>query len=483
MVQKRNLGENLALNLRSKVNGIMESETISKTKLMSVKGTDVKLFKMKKLFILVVILFTFQMFGKAQRGNYPNPAAAYCELLGYKYQVDQDSNGNQKGVCILPDSSKVDAWDFYRGKVKKEYSYCERNGYSMETKIVQKNGFTVECPYCVGDSNIKGKNFEEIPMLELMDMNGDTLIINRTKRQNIQLNGNEEDTLSILKPRGLPTSFDWRNYNGHAYIGSIRDQGSCGSCYAFGAVACAEGVFNKAFGLYDTKRKEFSESFIMWCLGGLSKYNTHFYGCDGADYDYKELEALTDEGVCERSYFPYRTTDPGSCTHWNDPKGIFSSWQRVSCNDINAIKTAIIDYGVVDAAVYVTTDFQNYTGDIYIDANTSCSGSPCSYTATNHAIALVGWGYDATHGDYWILRNSWGSSWGESGYMRIKATSARVACAVSYLVPNPVTYKATSISLSNKIPTGSNVKCISDDVTLDIGFEVELGAEFEIVNP
>jgi len=432
--------------------------------------------------LILVILFIFHMYGIAQKGNFPNPAAVYCEKMGYRYQIDYDSNGNQRGICILPDSSKVDAWDFYRGKVKKEYSYCERKGYSMKTKVIQENGFTIECPYCVNDRGNNNRNFEEIPMGELMESNGEPLIISNME-QNI-LNIDKGNTVFPLNSiRSLPTSFDWRNYNGHAYIGPVRDQGSCGSCYAFGAAACAEGIFNKAFGLYDSNRKEFSESFVMWCLGGLSQYKSHFYGCNGADYEYKELEALTNEGVCERSYFPYTATDPGNCTHWNNPKGIFSSWQRVTCSDINAIKTAIMDYGVVDAAVYVTTSFQNYSGNIYTDANTSCNGSPCSYTETNHAVALVGWGYDATQGDYWILRNSWGSSWGESGYMRIKATSARIACEVSFLVPNPVTYEAPTISLSNKIPAGSNVKCISNDITLGNGFEIELGADFTTEKP
>jgi len=439
---------------------------------------------MKNIWSLV-ILSAFYMCVMAQKGNYPNPAAVYCERMGYKYQIDYDDNGNQKGICILPDNSKVDAWDFYKGKVKKAYSYCERNGYSMETKIIQENGFTVECPYCINDrgkKDIKGNSFKEIPMTELMELNGEPLI-NTKKDENILYNSTEEEEISSLRSSmSLPTSLDWRNYNGHAYIGPVRDQGSCGSCYAFGAVACAEGVFNKALGLYDNKRKEFSESFIMWCLGGLSKYKTHFYGCNGADYDYKELEALTDEGVCELSYFPYTTIAPGSCTHWNDPKGIFSSWQKVTCNDIEAIKTAIMNYGVVYAALIVTTSFQNYTGDIYTDANTSCNGSPCTSTTVNHAVALVGWGYDATHGDYWILRNSWGASWGESGYMRIKATSARVACRVSYLVPNPAIYKASNISESNQIPTGSNVEYIGNSVTLDTEFEVELGAEFKAGN-
>ena len=228
----------------------------------------------------------------------------------------------------------------------------------------------------------------------------------------------------------LPAAFDWRSYNGHSYIGPVRDQGSCGSCYAFGASAAAEGTYNFANGLYDSNCIDFSESFIMWCLSSISPYSSHFGGCDGADYDYYELEALVQEGTIPDSYFPYITSDPG-CTHWNDPRYKFAEWHRIGCGDIDAIKTAIMTYGVIDVAVYASSAFQAYSGGIFQDSYTTCSSSPCDYTPTNHAVALVGWN-DADGA--WILRNSWGSSWGENGYMRIKYTSARVACEATYLV-------------------------------------------------
>jgi C1A family cysteine protease len=229
----------------------------------------------------------------------------------------------------------------------------------------------------------------------------------------------------------LPAAFDWRSYNGHSYIGAVRDQGSCGSCYAFGASAAAEGTYNFANGLYDGNCANFSEAFIIWCLSRISPYGDHFFGCAGADYDYMELEALVQEGTINESYFPYIVSDPGTCTHFADPRVKFAAWHRIGCNDIAAIKTAIMTYGVIDVAVYVTSAFQAYSGGVYEDSNTTCYSNPCDYTPTNHAVALVGW--SDTDGA-WILRNSWGPSWGENGYMRIKYTSARVACETTYLV-------------------------------------------------
>ncbi len=235
----------------------------------------------------------------------------------------------------------------------------------------------------------------------------------------------------ILGTVELPASFDWRSYNGRSYIGPIRDQGNCGSCYAFGAAAAAEGTYNWANGLFDANRADFSEAFIAFCLS--NHYSQHFEGCDGADYDYYELEALVQYGICAESAFPYTDRDQSCPLSPYPPLVKFQAWRRIPCNDIEAIKTAIMTYGVVDAAVYVGSAFEGYSGGIYEDSNTSCSGSPCYYTNTNHAIALVGWNDNNGNG-YWILRNSWGTGWGESGYMRIKYTSAFVACEAAYLV-------------------------------------------------
>jgi C1A family cysteine protease len=269
-----------------------------------------------------------------------------------------------------------------------------------------------------------------------------------------------------LGRKQLPTSFDWRDYSGHSYIGDIRDQGSCGSCYAFAACAAAEGTYNWATGLYDGSCADFSESFVMWCLGNLPQYSTHFYGCTGADYSYSELTALTVEGICSEADFPYQTED-GCGTHWDDPRVTFGSWYRIPCGDIDAIKTAIMTYGPVDAAVDVTPAFQAYSGGIYQDSHTTCPGSPCYETTTDHAIALVGWddnGDPDTNG-YWILRNSWGSDdWGEDGYMNIKYHSARVACEACYLV-----YGGEDCLWLSENPTSGSVEPASwDEITVTI---------------
>jgi len=425
---------------------------------------------MKKSTFLTVILSLFLAFTVFAQKGFVNPAAKYCEKLGYRYEIVNSKAGGDVGMVHLPDGRIVNEWDFFKGKVGQEFSYPARYGYDVTTETVEENGFQVERAVCI----VPVKGIEErIPLIEFMEMNGDPLM-EETNRSLSEFHSDANVDPNFVTSKSLPASFDWRSYNGHAYIGSPRNQGSCGSCYSFGAAAAAEGTYNFATGSYDSNTADFAEAYIAWCLSTMSAYSSHFGGCDGADYDYQELQALCDVGIINESYFPYVDADNQSCPSAasSAPKTKFESWHRVACNDIDAIKTAIMTYGVVDAAVYVSTAFQNYSGGIFTDSYTTCSSSPCYNTPTNHAISLVGWGYDATYGDYWILRNSWGSSWGEGGYMRIKATSARVGCSVCYMVYQDDGTTAPVLTTNSVTSIGDNSAVCGGNITSNGGATV-----------
>lgn len=95
-----------------------------------------------------------------------NPSAAYCEALGYEYTVESTPQG-QRGLCVLPNGEAVSAWDFLKGKVGQEYSYCQQEGYQIktvqDTETCMKFG-TVECAVCVLDDGT------EVEVTELMEL-------------------------------------------------------------------------------------------------------------------------------------------------------------------------------------------------------------------------------------------------------------------------------------------------------------------------
>ena len=420
---------------------------------------------MKKIFTLSVLILTVTfLFG--QKG-YINPAANYAKYMGYKYEISIDANGNQTGICLLPDGNRVNAWDFYKGKVASDFQYGAKFGYETESEVIQHDGYVEERAICI--ANVKGETIQ-IPMLELMKMNGDPLV-NYESNESMDIHSDAKVDPDFKSTKSLPSSFDWRNVDGHTYIGGVKSQGSCGSCYAFGAAAAAEGTYNYATGNYDGNCADFSEAYIAWCLSTMPAYSSHFSGCNGADYDYQELQALVDVGIVDESVFPYVDADNQSCPSatTSAPKTQFLSWNRVTCADVDAIKTAIMTYGVVDAAVYVSTTFSNYSGGVFSDNYTTCSSNPCYNTTTNHAIALVGWGYDSQDGDYWILRNSWGTSWGEDGYMKLSVHSAHIDCSVCYMKYQDDGTTAPTVSTNNVTSIGDNTATCGGNITNDGG--------------
>jgi hypothetical protein len=161
-----------------------------------------------------------------------------------------------------------------------------------------------------------------------------------------------------------------------------------------------------------------------------------------------ELSALTTtqglypdyDGAALEVNCPYSETELNPSSYLGKiPTIKFDNWYRVYPADYNdtttEIKKAIMEYGVVDAAVWVSQGFEDYTGGVFDDGFTNPTTDPYYNENTNHAIALVGWDDNPIEGGggCWILRNSWGESWGESGYMRIRYKAAAVNCAVCYL--------------------------------------------------
>lgn len=232
----------------------------------------------------------------------------------------------------------------------------------------------------------------------------------------------------------LPTSFNWCDQNGCT---PIKNQGNCGSCWAFGTV----GPLESNIKIKDGLTKDLAEQYLVSC-------NTDGWGCNGGwwAHDYHQWKIPSgepDAGAVYEADFPYTASDsPCNPPHPHHEK--ITSWAYVgSSNGVPPtadIKQAIYDHGPVAAAVCVGTAFQNYSGGIF-------QTNEC--TQVNHAIVLVGW--DDT-GGYWILRNSWGTSWGESGYMRIKYGISAVGYAATYVVyggsgptPTPAPPTATPV--------------------------------------
>jgi len=212
----------------------------------------------------------------------------------------------------------------------------------------------------------------------------------------------------------LPTSIDWRDQNA---INPVRDQGQCGSCWAFSAVGAMEPrIFIK--GIDKNGLLKLSEQQLVDCAGG--SYGNE--GCNGGDMG-AAFQYAQDYGMMNRTDYPYTAQD-GNCAYNADKvnKGKPSGNTQVTPNSALALKTAIAD-GPVSVAIEADTFvFQFYSGGIL---NSAACG-----TNLDHGVVAIGYGVDPTKGEYYIVRNSWGASWGMRGYINIAIKDGAGICGI-----------------------------------------------------
>ena len=212
----------------------------------------------------------------------------------------------------------------------------------------------------------------------------------------------------------LPASFDSRTAHSTCEQ-TIRDQMHCGSCWAFGAA------------------ETLSENL---CISGeLGDWSTSLspqdmLSCDNSDYGCKGGELanawsyLENTGVVSDDCLPY-TAGIGQVDQCprNDKcssDSVGGKWKKYTCahgnvlQDANDIKNGVMQFGTAETAFTVYEDFMHYKGGVYKHDPTSGSRA-----VGGHAVRIMGWGTDTEAGEYWIVANSWGSGWGESGYFRI----------------------------------------------------------------
>ena len=228
----------------------------------------------------------------------------------------------------------------------------------------------------------------------------------------------------------LPEAFDWRDYDGCT---PIRDQGGCGSCWAFSTVGALECNIRIVHGA----SVDLAEQWLVSCNQETEPpvvLEDGEWGCNGGwfAHDYHsgvKTDACGGSGAVIESDFPYMQDDlPCDCPY---PHHYFiDDWAYVGPEfdlpEVNAIKQAIVTYGPVSAAVYVDLAFHQYTDGVF---NLSQNET------VNHGIVLVGWDDKLGASGAWILRNSWGDGWGMDGYMYIEYGCSNVgfgACYVDY---------------------------------------------------
>jgi len=445
----------------------------------------------------------------------PNPAAVYCEELGYQYKIISDGKG-ERGICIFSDINKstedlsegeindeeplppdsviinemtkspateneemivtsdskeviystlnegtdwCEAWQFVEGKCGEEYSYCNKQGYGIETVSDGKNPYSPEYAICVprekafGALSMEGSGSEKISVTDHIDLR------NENKVEEVKsVKADATTTRTVGYTTSSPPSFDWRNKDGQNWLTPVKNQGSCGSCWDFAALGEVESKIKIARNDPDFD-VDLSEQDVLSCSGAGNCLNGG--GTMGA------LNYVKDFGVTDELCLPYTAVDSDGCTSsgcgytptycsdrcssWDNRLWKVDNTEYVP-DDRETIKNYLIEKGPLVASL-------DWGAGYYDNGIFRCSGSSSSW----HAVVIVG--YNDAEG-YWIIKNSWGTGWGDGGYGKVGYGECHIE---NYAIYSDLTHKATKEAKveSINVLTGTSSGSVSDTYNKD----------------
>jgi cathepsin F len=215
---------------------------------------------------------------------------------------------------------------------------------------------------------------------------------------NFLTNSTETTGRNLQSGQIIPASWDWRT---HGAVTSVKNQGICGSCWAFATTANIEGQYYRKY----QQLVNFSEQQLVDCDSGSN-------GCNGGSVFTALKYIMIAGGLQTRASYPYLTRKSYCRYRPTLAKARVEKYLRADKNE-NAIKEMLYSVGPITATMN-GNPLKNYRGGVF-----DSSMYQCNPNLSNHIVTLVGYGTTPNGKPYWIAKNSWGPSWGENGYFRI----------------------------------------------------------------
>ncbi|XP_014246983.1 cathepsin L-like [Cimex lectularius] len=292
----------------------------------------------------------------------------------------------------------ADEWNLFKLQHNKHYSTVREEKYRKKIFIENKS--------IIAKHNAKyeqGLVSFKLGLNSRSDMLSHEIIhiMNGFNKSHTLTNGARPTGSYFIPPANvkLPKHVDWRK---HGAVTPVKDQGHCGSCWAFSTTGALEGQHYRKTG----KLVSLSEQNLVDCT--TTEGND---GCSGGLMENAFTYIKENNGIDTEMSYPYEAQD-GKCKYNPSDSGATDfGYVSISPGDEDMLKAAVATVGPISIAIDASHhSFHNYQEGVYNEPK-------CNVNLLDHAVLVVGYGTTDKNEDYWLVKNSWGTSWGMDGYI------------------------------------------------------------------
>jgi len=312
----------------------------------------------------------------------------------------------------------VEEWEAWKTIHRKDYNSTEEEKFRMKIYMENKQRIAKHnTRYYQGHHNYKLEmnHYGDLLPHEFSGMmNG--------FRQDLKLlqgaNGQKE-AATFIPPANveLPKNVDWREKGA---VTPVKDQGQCGSCWSFSATGALEGQHFRQTG----KLVSLSEQNLVDCS---TSYGNH--GCNGGLMDFAFKYIKDNHGIDTEASYPYEAVDDTCHFKKRDVGATDVGFVDIKQGDEEALKAAVATVGPVSVAIDASQpSFQFYSEGVYDEP-------ACSPINLDHGVLCIGYGVSDDGQEYWLVKNSWNTVWGDQGYIKMarnKNNMCGIASSASY---------------------------------------------------